>query len=373
MTFRLTKTGRLILGVAALFYLAALTSQSSLLLFPVGMLLTCLGLNAAYCWRSLKGIELRPPKSDYVLEGQSTNQSWQLVNHGRCRAGFLEAESRLGCLFRLPTLESLQEISLRPDPVFRKRGVFLHSDLQLSSIYPLGLVQVTVRHDVPGEVVVGPAIYAAEAPRVAGFEAIVGGKQKGKYRSLSGADFAGVRPMQSGDAVKHVHWRSSAKGLGWMVKTFDQELAGRAAFVLDGGHGGDAEALDNCLRAAGSLMVAALDAGHHVQWVDLARLESRLILPLADIHTLLEDLARLSPSPGSLNPARLDLALGSLSSRNAVHFVLTECPDFVAQTAMELHRARRQVTLYLPQGTPSPGVSGVPVHFYAADQVLEGA
>lgn len=116
---------------------------------------------------------------------------------------------------------------------------------------------------------------------------MVGGKFRGHRQTGAGDHFSGVRPQQPGDSLRQIHWASSAKGLGLMVKVFDEELSGRVAVVLDCGSSGDAAAFDDAVRAAGSLVFAALDAGHHVEWLDLASLEPDLIPPFADGHAIL--------------------------------------------------------------------------------------
>ena len=219
-----------------------------------------------------------------------------------------------------------------------------------------------------------PALYETASPLAAGYDQMVGGKHKGHRRSTSGSSFAGVRPWQPGDPLKQIHWKSSSKGQGLMVKTFDEELSGRVAVIADCGSSGNPNTLDDCLRAAGSLIFAALDAGHHVEWLDLGRMEARVIPPFADGNDILDALARIELDPDSLASGRLEHALELVSHKSAICLVLTQV---YAETAIQIEKLitqRRRVSLYLPvHATGVEAVTGVPVFRYSAQAIEEGS
>jgi uncharacterized protein (DUF58 family) len=373
MTLRLTKTGTLFLVVVVVLYLAALTSQSGLLLLPVGIVLGCFAVNLAAAWWGLRGLELQVPRSLHLSEGQRLWQPWRLINHGAHPAGFVQVESPAGLLARASLLGPKQECPLVPDLVYCRRGVYAHDQLQLTSAYPFGFVKASRAVKLPGEIVVYPALFEVEPPRASGYDVMVGGKHHGQRRTSSGVHFAGVRPFQAGDPLKQIHWRSSAKGLGLMVKTHDEELSGRVALVTDSGHTGDARTLDDAMRATGSLIFAALEAGHHVEWIDLTQLECRLIPPFADGHDVLEALARVQLDPGCLTAERLRLAVERVSRKAALHLVVTDLPPPVRSAVEALRNLNRSVWVYVPehfQGAPN---LGVPVLRYTARGLTEQA
>lgn len=348
MSARLTPPGWLFLGIVALLYAASITSQSGLLLVPAGIVLGCFAVNLGSAWRALSRLTVAAPATAHVVEGQRLSQPWHVRNAGRSAAVFITAESAAGCLFKLPQLAAGAEISVVPELQFHRRGVFAHDRLRLLSTFPFGLVKVTRRHSLTGEVVVHPAVYPVTVPRAAGFDVMVGGRFRGHRQTAAGDHFAGVRPHQAGDSLRQIHWASSAKGQGLMVKTFDEELSGRVAVVLDCGSSGDAKILDDAVRAAGSLAFAALDAGHHVEWLDLAALEPDLIPPFADGIEILDRLARLPAEARSLEPERLRGALERLSGKCAVHLVLTQVNPAASAAVMELRRRGRSVSVYVP-------------------------
>lgn len=365
MSARITATGWLFLGIVALLYGASITSQSGLLLVPAGIFMGCFVVNFVSAWRAVRRLEVVAPGTAQVVEGQRLNQPWHVRNAGRSAVALITAESAAGCLFKLPQLAAGAIASVVPELQFHRRGVFAHDQLRLVTSFPFGLVRVARRLALTGEVVVHPAVYPVPSPRAAGFDVMVGGKFRGHRQTGAGDQFSGVRPHQAGDSLRQIHWASSAKGLGLMVKVFDEELSGRVAVVLDCGSSGDAKVFDAAVRAAGSLVFAALDAGHHVEWLDLGTLEPDLIPPFADGHEILDRLARISAEPQSLTPERLRGALERLSVKSAVHLVLTQSSSAASDAVAELRRRSRSVSVYLPSGRPAhEDFSGAPVWRY---------
>ena len=351
MSARLTPAGWLFLGIVALLYGASITSQSGLLLVPAGILLGCFVVNLFSAWRGLRWLEVTAPGSAHVVEGQRLSQPWQVRNNSRSFAvALVTVESAAGDLFKLPQLAVGATASVVPELQFHRRGVFPHEQVRLVTAFPFGLVKVTRRLALVGEVVVHPAVYPMATPRAAGFDAMVGGKFRGQRQTGAGDQFSGVRPHRAGDSLRQIHWASSAKGLGLMVKTFDEELSGRVAVVLDCGSSGDVKVFDDAVRAAGSLVFAALDAGHHVEWLDLASLEPEVIPPFADGHEILDRLARLPVAPESLSAARLLGAVERLSAKCAVHLVLTQATAAAGEAVARLRQRGRSVSVYLPAG-----------------------
>jgi hypothetical protein len=103
-TFRPTRTGLLFVVVAVVFYGAALTSQSSLLLLLTGIALGCLIVNTYVAWSGLRWLEIRAPHSVHLCEGERLSQAWQIINRGKRACRFILAESPAGILFRINIL-----------------------------------------------------------------------------------------------------------------------------------------------------------------------------------------------------------------------------------------------------------------------------
>ena len=372
MKLRLTSIGRLFLTVVGLLYLASITSQSGLLLTLIGVLGGCFLVNWIVSRRTVGKVQLDAPLTQFLYEGEKISQPWKLRNTSRRELGAVEFSSPLGVLFRVRMFRAEEVQNRVPELVFTRRGVYRHGEIQVASLAPFGLLHSLNKLNIPGEVVVYPALYPVDPPRAAGYDAMVGGKHQGGQRTTSGAQFAGIRPWQAGDPLKQIHWKSSSKGLGLMVKTFDEELSGRVAIVVDGGHAGPGKEWDNCLRAAGSLMFSALDEGHHVEWADVASLEVKLVPPFDEGHDILETLARLEASPGCLTSEHIERALERVSPRSALAFVMATVNDAVLEATHRLTEHHRLVALYVPEGVALPKLrDGLKVYRFGEKHICE--
>lgn len=371
MKFRLTRTGGLVLALGVAFYFAAITSQSGLLLLLVGLAVGCLGANCFLSWQSLKSLDIQVPGVVHLSEGERLAQPWRVMNRGTRASGLIRAESNAGVLFGIRVIPGGGEASVVPELKFEKRGVYSHSEVRLVSDYPFGLARWERRLQIPGEVIVSSAVYHCPPPPASGYDVMLGGKFKGHHPVASGAHFAGVRPFREGDSFKQIHWKSSAKGQGLMVKTFEEELSGRVSFLIDNGWNPDS--LDDCARAAGSLMFAALDAGHHVEALDLARMEPLLVPPFADGQEILEWLARLPQTAAETDDSDpVECALELFSRKSAICFVFTRWNPAIGQLLGNLAQHRRRVSVCLPIAAATPGLPvGIRMLGYKKGEIVE--
>jgi uncharacterized protein (DUF58 family) len=366
---RITRTGWLLLGIAVALYLASLTSQSAFLLLPVGIIGGCLVLNIFGARRSVKRVKLVPPASTELAEGQSLREPWQVQNESTREVGQITVESQGTMLLQMASLAGKAQANVVPARQFARRGVYKFEQLQVRSTFPFGLVSAKKAFAAPGEVIVYPAIYPAASPKAAGFDSVVGGKFQGQKRSAAGTHFAGLRPFHAGDPLKQIHWKSSSKGRGLMVKTFEEELSGRVAIITDAVGVPDGVVLDDALRAAGSLMFAALDAGHHVEWVNLATQEAVLFPPFTDGQEILNLLARVEVLVSDLTAERLSESVRKVSRKSALSFVLTQWQPEWEVALRELVAQGRTVSLYVPDELVVK-LPGVAVIYYTAQEVL---
>ncbi len=367
---RPTKTGWVLLAVCLVMYLASMTSQSGLLLFPIGTLLGCFAVNWFSARKAVLQLELTPPPSVHIAEGQALSQPWKIVNRGPAAAGFIRVESPAGPLLRLGGIAPGETAHLVPKLQFERRGVYRNAEAAVVSFYPFGLMRYGRQRELPGEVVVHPAIYETSPPRAAGYDAMVGGRFKGGRRSNSGSQFSGIRQAHPGDPLKNIHWKSSSKGRGLMTKSFDEELSGRVAFIMDCESPAAPNTLDDCARAAGSLMFSALDEGHHVEWIDLASMKRLIVPPFADGHEILDTLARLEAQAGCLQAERIQKAVAAVSRKAALAFMLTALNEEAITAITGLTSRGRRVSVYLPEeGAPLEHLEGLKVFTYGKDRI----
>jgi uncharacterized protein (DUF58 family) len=362
---RLTPLGRLFLGLMLLFYVASVTSQSGLLLLFIGLLGGCFVVTWSFSTRTVKYLRVTPPQEVYMEEGGTPTQPWRFENVASKHAEIVEVLHEEKVLFRIPVVKSKEWVSLVPDIVYKRRGVYPNASVTLSCAAPYGLIRATRQLQLPGEVVVFPRVYPAEAPASAGTEMISGGKFRGARRVNSGSHFAGVRAWQSGDSIKQVHWKSTARRGEMMVKMFEEELGGRISLILDCGEEPE-EIIDNAVRAAASLAVASLQDGNHLELLDLSTAPPLRLAPFEDEAELLDRLARYAP------PAKgAELDVQDLWRRSSLALVGTRWHDWWDNLLGQARSQHRSVHVYLPIGTKVRPTLDAEIRYFAEKELVE--
>jgi len=104
--------------------------------------------------------------------------------------------------------------------ITRKRGWHEAGTVTLSSTYPLGLFRAwsPIRFNLKALVYPKPAHHEIPFPQTPSSA----GDQQGFGRK-GGDDYYGLQAYQSGDSIKHIHWKAFAKGLGVFSKQYGGE------------------------------------------------------------------------------------------------------------------------------------------------------
>jgi uncharacterized protein (DUF58 family) len=350
----MTKFGLFLLFLLSQFYLVTLQSQTGLLFLLIGLLLGCCFVNYLGARRSVQGIDLAELRSLKLIEKIPAKVPVGIRNRLRQVIGAVSVSSPYGNVFRTPALEGGGEAHIAPSVSIPVRGAYPLSTLTLSSSFPFGLVRATRRIALEGEWLVLPAVYPAPCPPVSGYEPVVGGSFRGSHRVSGGNDFAGVRCYQPGDPVRSIHWRTSSKGQGLMVREYHEELAGRVAILLDCTASdempGSETELDRGVRAAGSLAVSALAEDHNVELAELGSLRVWRQPPFLEGDFLLECLARVTPiGEECLTRDRIRATLALVSRRASICLVIVHVPPDLPEIIDELRADGRLVSLAVPE------------------------
>ena len=125
------------------------------------------------------------------------------------------------------------------------------------------------------------------------------------YSSSKGAgiDYYGVREFRSGDPLRHVHWKTTARRGELVVKEFERETGTPLVVLIDNRAGGDSRKqystlLDSEARLAASVIHYAHYAGHPVIMAAY-RGESPELYDVPSFHAALRWLAALEPVGGA--------------------------------------------------------------------------
>lgn len=148
-----------------------------------------------------------------------------------------------------------------------RRGIYSGGRITVVSGFPFGLGKATRTDEVSGDIIVHPhwvdlaslpVLEAASAPNEAFHD---------RRRRGGGLDFFGIREYRPGDSLRHVHWRSTARGGRLLVREYEEQPAARLALLLHarGPIGEEPNTtFEDAVSCAASFALYALGAGHPV-------------------------------------------------------------------------------------------------------------
>jgi uncharacterized protein (DUF58 family) len=115
-----------------------------------------------------------------------------------------------------------------------RRGRYRFGPLRISTRFPLGLVWGRMTLPEDGELVVAPRIGRLLPGWAELLEAeLVGDQRRHPQRGVAEGDYYGLRPWQSGDSMRWVHWRTTARLGRPIVRQFERRRTPDVAIVLD--------------------------------------------------------------------------------------------------------------------------------------------
>ena len=115
-----------------------------------------------------------------------------------------------------------------------RRGRYRFGPLRVSTRFPLGLVWGHFELEDWAELTVAPRIGRLSRQWVALLEAeLAGDQRRHPQRGVAEGDYYGLRPWQSGDSTRWIHWRSTAKLGRPTVVQFERQRNRDVALILD--------------------------------------------------------------------------------------------------------------------------------------------
>ncbi|MDP3334394.1 MAG: DUF58 domain-containing protein [Methylococcaceae bacterium] len=217
----------------ALLLLIAFVYNNNLAYLLAFLLASIFFITILHSYRSLSGLVLRSGQSKPVFAGQAAGFNIHIDN--------LTNKDRLQLKINL--LQATETISLSTHSQTQitlhsatyKRGWQEAGTLTISSTYPLGLFRAwsPLRFNLKVLIYPKPANTGIPFP-----ESSASQSEQGAY-SKGNDDFFGLQSYQPGDAIKHIHWKSYAKGLGVFSKQYDGESSAQIwlDYIQTPGHG----------------------------------------------------------------------------------------------------------------------------------------
>ena len=114
-----------------------------------------------------------------------------------------------------------------------QRGRYRLGPLRLSTRFPFGLFRYSMNCGTSATLTVLPRLGRLTQSWNALRHESFAGNDRREHRPGIDGDFYGLRPWQRGDSRRWIHWRTSARAGGVMVRQFEQPHSRDAAIVLD--------------------------------------------------------------------------------------------------------------------------------------------
>ncbi|MGH2372610.1 MAG: DUF58 domain-containing protein, partial [bacterium] len=145
----------------------------------------------------------------------------------------------------------------------QRRGHYVLESTEIISRGTVSLFAARRRIGAPDRIVVWPKTLPLASGILSGLLSAADAPVAGE-RTRAAEDFYGVRDYQRGDAPSRVHWRLSLRRRALVVREYERPRAQRLAIVLDLDRRQSRERLDAAVRAAASILRAAVDRGADV-------------------------------------------------------------------------------------------------------------
>ena len=206
----------LFFGVCLLVMLmTAINFQNNLSYGLTFLLVTLFIVAILHTYANLSGLTIRALRAQHAFSGQQS-QFDLTITRGRKRDHYALHVMWPDSSEALVNIVSEDSVSVNLHMAVGKRGWFTPGRLLLESTYPLGLLRCWTWVDLDVHALVYPRPEACPEP---------GGLQSdtpdGAAEPVPGQDdFYGIREYQRGDSLRHIHWKSVAKGQGMQSRLY---------------------------------------------------------------------------------------------------------------------------------------------------------
>jgi len=325
-----TRAGIILMLVSLGIGLAAYNNANNVLFMALSLLLSSLVLSGLLSWFNFRGVRWRlvlpvhwragepAPARLELTNSKKITPTYSLLFHGRAR--------RLGDVQPMPLPDRLDaggatsvEWIFQP----RERGKEIVEITSAESQFPFGFLRKSAGGSVSQEIWVWPARvpYEFRPPHIRQ------ARQPGdvQRRAGPGADLLGLRPYRIGDAPRLVHWKASARLRELVVRQTGEEQHAGYIVVVDAARGRwpDPAQFESLCSLAASLAEDLFTAGR-LRAVSVQGAPVQPIKRLADLHSFLNQLARLEPAEHSAvtTPRGSDVITFHPGPRHQVHVFL---------------------------------------------------
>ncbi|MGI9518673.1 MAG: DUF58 domain-containing protein, partial [Pirellulaceae bacterium] len=266
---RITYEGLSFLAILAFIVLGSIMRQINLLVLLSGLMIAPFFFNWRISAKMMERLRFQRVFPDTVYAGKPLVIFWEVHNDRRAISSWgIRITDRLrGEAAGRDTEDVVLVIPpVAPGGVAQgsyrcllpHRGVYRLGPATASSAFPVGLIRTKAKLSEPEYLTVAPALgrltQSWHRMTRSWFE---GEESHQRRRGTADEEIYAIRPWQSGDNKRLVHWRSSAKRNEIHVKQFDQRTDRQFAVTLDLFH---VESMEELVEEAVSMLATILNA-----------------------------------------------------------------------------------------------------------------
>jgi len=207
--------------IALLIMIAAIYNNNLVYLLSF-LLASVFFITILHTVKSLVGLEIKLADSPDIFLGEPT-QTRLWLNNPTPEARFSVYVNQA-----LIDIAAQEKTAVRLQYKPSKRGWYQSPFPVIASYYPLGLFKawITLKVEINTLVYPQPSKESTPFPKT-----MHSTEQQGATPQLGNDDFYGLQAYQAGDSIRHIHWRSLAKGQGLYVKQFSSETLAEEIYL----------------------------------------------------------------------------------------------------------------------------------------------
>jgi len=243
---RITYEGLSFLAILAFIVLGSIMRQINLLVLLSGLMIAPFFFNWRISAKMLERLRFQRVFPDRVFAGKPLAVFWEVHNDRSSISSWgIRVTDRLS--EQSAPRKDAEDVVLVLPPVapgevtqgsyrclLPQRGIYRFGPATASSAFPVGLIRTKVKLPEPDYLTVAPPLgrltQSWQRMTRSWFE---GEEAHQRRRGMADEEIYAIRPWQSGDNKRLVHWRSSAKRREIHVKQFDQRTDRQFAVALD--------------------------------------------------------------------------------------------------------------------------------------------
>ncbi|WP_009631418.1 DUF58 domain-containing protein [Synechocystis sp. PCC 7509] len=261
-------SGWVLAGVAICFFGAAINTMAGWLYVISGLSFAILGIAIVLPKRALSGISIRRQSIQPVSVGDELTIELEINNQTSQPKTLLQIQDILPFVLGNPVKTAIEVIAPKTSYHWvyglraSRRGVYLWQNVVLRTAAPLGLFWCRRDRHSTAKAIVYPHVFTlTHCPLIdeIGLEDKLQADSQKRSQSSNSGITRSLRPYRMGDAIRLIHWRTSARYGELRVRELEVITSGQEIVIcLDSGGSWQSDNFEQAVTAAASLYFYAV-------------------------------------------------------------------------------------------------------------------